>query len=724
MHRGKTSICCFKVRRDAETGKLGCGCRWPRLFDFTTDSWRSKIVAVLIFATVYVQLGVLILGYIGVSPENYIKLDSPYQCLARLPSNAPVESSNPNTTSPIEPVPIAPPVATTAPTGIEGSEWVVALAVVIIVGLMLTGVSSRQHISITIFSFLVILATTINDIVSGFYALPVSIPQIFKVLSMPDGWYCNKYAIPTLTRLFMLLVMKICICGFFFYYFVSRYLCGRSGRDYDEWRLRKAFELTRRLANPIPRDELPKKPRPYLSFLFNFECCQRSLHPENAPLSYDTLDAETYTALDLDSDSREVGLLTGSINRGSSHIGPRSGKRSCRARSWQRIKRGLREAWRYILTEIENLLTPATPTIHSLFEKKNDSLYSSRVMFSLGTCITFMLLVSTVVLGVLLNAADRFLELVQSRLVDRLGLPSWIIDYADIIANDIRLGGILACSAGFGIVLVVSLLTLKTYKTAIYSLRQGKKPFKTDPTTYNASFYVGHQLSHFLLSFFICIVVVSVLYLAGRLFFLFQFIRTLAWRAFLSVGVPFLVNFGLQFILKLIFSSWGGRNIRFRFLFQFVDVANTTVSTLTTILPSITRILTQLALQLLLCARLDIPSMFPMLDSAHGSFIAMIYEDHFNNNPVKLVFVDQIAALAREADRQASNVSSSKEEFQFSPEQSRRMRRKWRLAILLTKYPQLQKERKLALKEHKAFLERNRRPLQRKSDSDSVTLET
>jgi hypothetical protein len=75
-------------------------------------------------------------------------------------------------------------------------------------------------------------------------------------------------------------------------------------------------------------------------------------------------------------------------------------------------------------------------------------------------------------------------------------------------------------------------------------------------------------------------------------------------------------------------------------------VANTTVSTLTTILPSITRILTQLALQLLLCARLDIPSMFPTLDSAHGSFIAMIYEDHFNNNPVKLVFVDQIAACA------------------------------------------------------------------------------
>jgi hypothetical protein len=42
--------------------------------DFTTDSWRSKVVAVLIFATVYVQLGVLILGYIGVSPENVCAL--------------------------------------------------------------------------------------------------------------------------------------------------------------------------------------------------------------------------------------------------------------------------------------------------------------------------------------------------------------------------------------------------------------------------------------------------------------------------------------------------------------------------------------------------------------------------------------------------------------------------------------------------------------------------
>jgi hypothetical protein len=204
----------------------------------------------------------------------------------------------------------------------------------------------------TIFSFLIILASTINDIVSGFYSLPVSIPQIFTVLSMPDGWYCNKYAIPTLTRLFMLLLMKIGICGFFFYYFISRYLCGRSGRDYDEWRLRKAFKLTRRLATPIPRDQFPKKPRPYFSFLFNFACCQRAMNPEKAAVS-DPLDSDTYTALDLDSDSRVEGLLTGSINRGS-YMGPRSHKRSCSTRTWQRIRRGLRETWSYILCEIEN----------------------------------------------------------------------------------------------------------------------------------------------------------------------------------------------------------------------------------------------------------------------------------------------------------------------------------------------------------------------------------
>jgi hypothetical protein len=115
------------------------------------------------------------------------------------------------------------------------------------------------------------------------------------------------------------------------------------------------------------------------------------------------------------------------------------------------------------------VLTPSTPTIHSVFEKKNDALFSARVMFSLGTCVTFMLLVSTVVLGVLLNVVDRFLELVQSRLVDSLGLPSWIVSYADLIAKDIRIGGILACSSGFGIVLLVSILTLNTYRTAVRS---------------------------------------------------------------------------------------------------------------------------------------------------------------------------------------------------------------------------------------------------------------
>lgn len=82
----------------------------------------------------------------------------------------------------------------------------------------------------------------------------------------------------------------------------------------------------------------------------------------------------------------------------------------------------------------------------------------------------------------------------------------------------------------------------------------------------------------------------------------------------------------------------------------------------TSILPSIVRILTQLALHFLLCARLDIPSMFASMDSgapslsycmfdwgltrsfiAHGSFVAIVYEDHFNNNPIKLVFADQLA---------------------------------------------------------------------------------
>jgi hypothetical protein len=60
----------------------------------------------------------------------------------------------------------------------------------------------------------------------------------------------------------------------------------------------------------------------------------------------------------------------------------------------------------------------------------------------------------------------------------------------------------------------------------------------------------------------------------------------------------------------------------------------------------------------------------------------------------------------------------------MSPERSRRMRRKWRLAILLAKYPQLQRERKAALSEKRAFLERDRRPLQRQRDTDYISLET
>jgi hypothetical protein len=48
------------------------------------------------------------------------------------------------------------------------------------------------------------------------------------------------------------------------------------------------------------------------------------------------------------------------------------------------------------------------------------------------------------------------------------------------------------------------------------------------------------------------------------------------------------------------------------------------------------------SLNLMLAGRLDKPSLFPVMDSAHHTFAAVVYQDHYNNNPVKLVFVDQM----------------------------------------------------------------------------------
>lgn len=83
---------------------------------------------------------------------------------------------------------------------------------------------------------------------------------------------------------------------------------------------------------------------------------------------------------------------------------------------------------------------------------------------------------------------------------------------------------------------------------------------------------------------------------------------------------------------------------------------------MTTIIPSMIRLLGTTAMQLLLFARIDVPfQLIPSIDSgsfcvvhsvdwdlahqplqilAHGAFAALVYQDHFNNNPIKLVFVD------------------------------------------------------------------------------------
>jgi hypothetical protein len=58
--------------------------------------------------------------------------------------------------------------------------------------------------------------------------------------------------------------------------------------------------------------------------------------------------------------------------------------------------------------------------------------------------------------------------------------------------------------------------------------------------------------------------------------------------------------------------------------------------------PSFFRLLYHYFLSLLMAGRMDRPSVFPVLDSAHHTFAGVVYQDHFNNNPIKLVFVNEL----------------------------------------------------------------------------------
>lgn len=212
----------------------------------------------------------------------------------------------------------------------------------------------------TIFSFLALLAVGIAEVVQIFTA-DVSMSQMVRVLQMPNGWYCTAQAVPFLMRASLLLLLRILLIGFFCYYFVSRYIVGNSGDDYDEWRLRQAKDLTRRLATPIDPYDLPTKPKPYLNFLFELSCC-RSCSRLSKTADHNVDDAvelrgtssssSARSELDLDDPSRDIGLLSG--ERGDRWSGFAESKPSKASRTLARLKEGLRETAFWLIQEIKD----------------------------------------------------------------------------------------------------------------------------------------------------------------------------------------------------------------------------------------------------------------------------------------------------------------------------------------------------------------------------------
>lgn len=162
-----------------------------------------------------------------------------------------------------------------------------------------------------------------------------------------------------------------------------------------------------------------------------------------------------------------------------------------------------------------------------------------------------MLLISTSVMGVLSSLQTSLRSTLDSILVIREERHTWIVELVYRLVDDLPLVASIACAIGFLVVLAISAITLRTYKLWIWELRQGRKPFPPvliGNGTFWASSYLGHQLSHFILGFIVCVFLVFGCYFFLRVFTDVDEFRTALTQSLVTVSIPFVINFMVQFV--------------------------------------------------------------------------------------------------------------------------------------------------------------------------------
>jgi hypothetical protein len=354
-------------------------------------------------------------------------------------------------------------------------EWVSAFSVALQIVAFLVGMSSRQHIVLvristtrqefcilltefcvliykTSLSFVGFVIFAIMTIWLRFTSGFLSIPDLYAILARPGGAKCLSVLFSTICRYFFEFILTGAALISYSIYMISCIIKRNDDGNFDDWRLKEvAYPLVRRLATPIPARDLPRQK----------SCFNRILRRPWLRGSIQN---------DENIDIQQEGLLSGRRKRAvCSKYRILTPVRRVVLFTVNLLKDGMYLIFCIDWTDLTRSFTSAfsspPPSVHSLFERSSDILYSSRIIIALSSCISIMLLIATTLYGLLASLQHTLEDLIATippAAIDVMG-PEFF-QFINDVAYDLPYVSAIACAIAFITIIVISVMTLQTYK--------------------------------------------------------------------------------------------------------------------------------------------------------------------------------------------------------------------------------------------------------------------
>lgn len=508
------------------------------------------------------------------------------------------------------------------------------------------------------------LAFSIFDIVSFFYATEGEMVLKDMVLAMTGPYYhCFvPLVLPNvISKLFSVTLEVIVVLMF-----AARIATYRSDASptSDSRRLEDARALVRRLLLPYESPPLPRSPLE--------RCCSSVAQERSAQHDEESLLLPDSDG-DLDIDLDDSQCCQSSANAFKKCFNPK----------------------RLLIS----LTTPKAAHPHSNFEKPGDFRYPTRILAAHFISVILVAIISMLCAFFYVRLSYRLDTMVE--LLSAIADEQITAEMINLLQKEVFYSGIFIALFAYFMSAFNSWRSLVSYRESIFQMRQGRWPFdRRGYNLFDASPYVGHHIVHSAIGVLASMFLLTLIVVAVHVIVVLPEVQSAFWRFLLVSGGIWFVQWIFQRILRVVFTQWSGRMLRYRGIYQFFDMLFFFLSTLSGLFSGVTRLMMIFAFTVLQVNRLDHDYHLPRaFDGAHASFKAILAADHTFNNPVNLVFVDLLwkkIAIQNQEDGRQDQVESQTEI------RKQRARLKWNLVVLLARNPSLRRFRKHKLKERLA----------------------